>query len=128
MNGKKISQLSTKDNPSAEDFVPIVDTSGEQYETKKASISSLISGLGQGAQGPQGGQGPQGAQGLQGNDGPQGSQGVAGTNPTGISITTGKTLNLQNSVSLSGTDGAAVNFGVGGNVLYGVSEIDGGAY
>lgn len=45
MANRKISELPTKNTPDASDFMPLVDTSGQIYVTKKATLSSLVSGL-----------------------------------------------------------------------------------
>lgn len=45
MANKKISELPTKNTPAASDFMPIVDTSGQIYVTKKATLASIIAAL-----------------------------------------------------------------------------------
>lgn len=139
MSNKRISALPEKANPALNDIVPIVDTQNpNNFATKRTTVGALL-GLGggsggsgaTGATGPTGvtgATGPQGPQGFPGATGPVGATGPQGVNATGVTIAATKSLTVSNTVTLTATDAAVVNFGGGGNVLYSVSDIDGGAY
>jgi hypothetical protein len=45
-----------------------------------------------------------------------------------VAVSLDKTLSVLNSITFSSTDGALVNLGAGGSVLYSNSIIDGGQY
>jgi hypothetical protein len=48
---------------------------------------------------------------------------ISATSVTGLSVATGKTLTVSNTLTFTGTDSSSVNFGAGGTVLY-----SGGSY
>lgn len=81
MANKKISELPLKSNPGVNDIVPIVDTSSQPFQTKRATVGSLSLVGPTGAAGPTGvtgATGPAGSSGVSGATGPQGATGVAG--------------------------------------------------
>jgi hypothetical protein len=81
-----------------------------------------------GATGPQGVAGDIGPTGPQGEAGPQGATGPQGVNATGVTVAATKELTVSNTMTLASADGAPINFGGGGTVIYNNSIIDGGAY
>lgn len=105
--GVKISELPEKSEAEAADLVPIVDVSAPGgLVSKRTTVAGLI---------------------LQAI-----SDWWAGTSDKSkldrVDIAESKTLSVDNTISMSSSDGASVDFGAGGNVMYGNSTIDGGSY
>lgn len=149
--GVRISELPEKTEAAGADFVPIVDVSAPGYfVTKKTTVAGLIlqainawwsgSSAKNKLDGIQSGatanstdaqlrerSSHTGSQAIGTVDGLQ-SELDGKVSASSVSVASGKTLTVSKTVTLTGSDGASVDFGAGGNVMYGSSTIDGGGY
>lgn len=149
--GVKISELPEKASAGSADLVAVVDVSASGgYVTKRTSVAGLIlqaitdwwngstaktklDGIADGA--------TANATDAQLRDrathtGTQAIGTVSGlqtaldgkVSTSSVVVASGKTLTVNNTVTLTGSDGASVDLGAGGTVIYGTSTIDGGSY
>lgn len=149
--GIRISELPDKASASVDDLVPIVDVASPgSYVTKKTTIAGLVlqaiaswwsgssdktklDGIESGATANQADSvlldrtNHTGSQSISTVDGLQSAL-DGKVSDTAVSVSADKSLSVSNSITLSSTDGATVQFGAGGSVLYSNSTIDGGQY
>ena len=144
MSNKKISELPSKETPSQNDIVPIVDTSVSPLTTKNTTIGAILAlfgdtGGGTGGVGATGVSGPQGATGATGPAGVTGLRGVTGlTGPVGpagpsgpIGVTgpvgpTGATgVGATGPTGLSGATGATGAGATGATGIQGATGLQG---
>jgi hypothetical protein len=110
MEGIRISELPEKSSADVADIVPVVDVGGSGYSTKRTTVAGLITQAV--------------AAWWSGSEDKSKLDNVASS----VVVATGKVLTNNNSIALSGSDGASVNVGAGGTVIYANSVIDGGQY
>lgn len=149
--GVRISELPEKASAGSTDLVAVVDVSAPGgYVTKRTSVAGLIlqaitdwwngsaaktklDGIAEGATANstdaqlRDRSTHTGTQAVSTVDGLQTAlDGKVST--SSVSVASGKTVSASNSINVSSVDGASVNFGSGGNVMYSNSIIDGGQY